>query len=82
MTNKLKIYTTTTCSTCKMAMRRLDAAGLPYTSVNIEEDPASAARIKGEGAVQAPAFGWKGKLHTLADFPRILQELAEQEAAA
>ena len=82
MTNKLKIYTTTQCNTCKMAMRRLDDAGLPYTAVNIEEDPVAAERIKGEGATQAPVFGWKGKLRTLAEFPQIQQELAEQEAAS
>lgn len=82
MANKLKVYKTTFCPTCKVAFKRLDAAGLPYTVVNVEEDAEAAARLKREGFQQAPVFGWKGALHTIADFPRIFRELSDQEAAA
>lgn len=80
--NKLKVYKTTFCPTCKVAFKRLDAAGLPYSVVNVEEDAEAAQRLKDAGFQQAPVFGWKGQLHTIAEFPRILRELSEQEQAA
>lgn len=82
MANKLKMYVTSTCSVCKVAKRRLDAAGLPYSVVNVEEDAEAHARLKAQGRTTAPIFGWKGALHQMDAFPTILKELAEQEAAA
>lgn len=82
MTNKLKIYKTPTCSTCSMVFRRLDAAELPYSIVDVTEDEAAAQRLKDAGMLMAPVFGWKGQLRTIAEFPTILRELGEQEAAA
>lgn len=80
--NKLKIYKTPDCRTCKMAADRLDAAGLPYTAVDVTEDPAAAQRLKDAGLLQAPVFGWKGRLHTIASFPSIQRELqAEHDNA-
>lgn len=81
MPNKLKIYKTTFCPTCNTVTKRLDAAGLPYTLVNVEEDPAAAQRLKDAGMTQAPVFGWKGKLRTIAEFPTIQRELAAEQAA-
>lgn len=80
--NKLKVYKTTHCPTCKVAFKRLDLAGLPYSVVNVEEDAGAAQRLKDAGFQQAPVFGWKGRLHTIADFPTIFRELSAQEAAA
>lgn len=85
MTNKLKIYKTTHCPTCTVVMRRLDRAGLPYSVVNVEEDAEAAERLKRNGFTQAPVFGWKGELRTIAEMPQIEKELRaqqEQEAAA
>lgn len=82
MSNKLKVYKTTLCPTCKVAFDRLDAAGLPYSVVNVEEDAVAAQRLKDAGFQQAPLFGWKGELHTIADFSRIMRELQEERAAA
>lgn len=81
MPNKLKIYKTTLCPTCNTVMKRLDAAGLPYSVVNVEEDPAAAQRLKDAGMIQAPVFGWKGKLRTIVEFPTIQRELAAEHAA-
>ena len=80
--NKLRIYKTTNCPSCRMVMGRLDREGLPYSVTNVEEDEAAALRLKDAGMQMAPVFGWKGNLHTLADFPTIHRELAEQEKAA
>lgn len=82
MTNKLKVYKTTFCPTCKVAFKRLDAAGLPYSVINVEEDAEAAQRLKDAGFQQAPVFGWKGRLHTIAEFGTIFSELQAQEAAA
>lgn len=80
--NKLKIYKTPGCSTCEMIAKRLTAAGLPFRVVDVSEDPAAAQRLKDAGMLQAPVFGWKGKLHTIASFPGIQRELAAEVAAA
>lgn len=79
--NKLVIYKTPDCRTCKMAADRLDAAGLPYRVVDVTEDPAAAQRLKDAGMLMAPVFGWKGKLRTIAEFPTIQRELATEFAA-
>lgn len=80
--NKLKIYKTPECSTCGMVLRRLDKAGLPYRVVNVDEDPEAARRLKDAGMLQAPVFGWKGRLRTIAEFPQIEKELREEHAEA
>lgn len=82
MTNKLKMYVTSACSVCRVAKTRLDAAGLPYVTVNVEEDAEALARLKSQGRTTAPIFGWKGALHQMDAFPTIFRELSEQEAAA
>lgn len=78
MSDKLIIYKTTICATCNTAIKRLDAAGLPYTVVNVEEDPAAAQRLKDAGMERAPVFGWRGKLRTIVDLPTIERELKAQ----
>lgn len=80
MANKLKIYKTTLCPTCNAVFRRLDADDLPYSVVNVEEDLAAAQRLKDAGMLQAPVFGWKGKLRTIAELPGIIRELKAQKA--
>lgn len=80
--NKLKIYKTPDCRTCKMATDRLDAAKLPYSVVDVTEDPAAAQRLADAGMKQAPVFGWKGNLRTIVEFPTIQRELAAEVAAA
>lgn len=65
-----------------MIIKRLEEANLPHSVVNVEDDAAAAQRLKDAGMTQAPVFGWKGKLHTIADFPAIQRELQEQQDAA
>ncbi len=35
---KIKMYVTTWCGDCRFAKRWLDAHGIPYEAINIEED--------------------------------------------
>ena len=44
----ITLYSTTWCSYCKNLKRQLENAGVTdFTEVNIEEDPAAAARVEG-----------------------------------
>ncbi len=47
MTQDLTIYSTPWCGYCRRLMRRLDRKGVPYTSVDIERDPAAARYVNG-----------------------------------
>jgi mycoredoxin len=42
---RLKIYTTTSCGDCRMAKTVLDRAGVDYDEVNIDRDPEAAATV-------------------------------------
>ncbi len=39
---KIKMYATTWCGDCRFAKRWLDAHGIPYEYINIEEDESAA----------------------------------------
>lgn len=46
--SEFTLYSTTWCSYCKNLKRQLDKAGITdFNEVNIEEDPAAAARVEG-----------------------------------
>ena len=42
---RLKIYTTTSCGDCSMAKAVLDRAGIDYEEVNIDRDPEAVATV-------------------------------------
>lgn len=44
---KLTIYQKPTCSTCREAIKLLQASGEPYTTVDYYQQPFTAARLKG-----------------------------------
>ncbi|MBM4133655.1 MAG: arsenate reductase [Nitrospira sp.] len=44
---KITIYQKPTCSTCREAIKLLQASGQPFTSVNYYEQPFSKALLKG-----------------------------------
>lgn len=45
--DKLIIYQKPTCSTCREAIKLLQASGAPFTAVNYYEQPFTAAQLKG-----------------------------------
>lgn len=79
--SKLTVYSTQSCATCGTAKRRLDAAGIPYEPVLLEDDPAAHQRLKDAGFLQVPVFGWKGSLYTIAGLSGIEAE-AQAEIAS
>lgn len=42
---KIKMYATTWCGDCRFAKRWLDAHGIPYDYINIEEDESAAELV-------------------------------------
>lgn len=62
---EITIYTTPQCFGCRKSKQLFDEAGVPYTAIDVTEDPAAAARIKALGFTQAPVIvagttSWSG----------------------
>jgi mycoredoxin len=57
----MTIYTTAWCGYCFRLKRQLDQAGIPYTEVDIETDPAAADVVmsvnRGNATVPTVVFG-------------------------
>jgi mycoredoxin len=47
MSTSLTVYSTTWCGYCHRLMKQLDKAGIAYTAVDIERDPAAAEYVMG-----------------------------------
>lgn len=47
MSAKITIYQKPTCSTCREAVKLVQASGQPFTTVNYYEQPFSKAQLKG-----------------------------------
>ncbi len=58
---KTLLFTTATCPNCRIAVKLLDDAGIPYEKVLAEETPALAAKL---GIHQAPTLVVGGQLYT------------------
>jgi mycoredoxin len=43
---EILMYTTTWCSDCRRAKKVFAARGVPYTEINIEEEPEAAEQVK------------------------------------
>ena len=71
------LYTSPTCGTCKVAERRLIAAGVDFELVDLTEHPAVLAEIKerlGGATVQLPVIGYAGELLTIADLRGVIED--------
>ena len=42
---KIQVYTAAWCRDCRAAKYFLDSHGVPYTEINIEDDPAASAEV-------------------------------------
>lgn len=54
MTNEITLYTLTVCPRCSAAKKRLDANGVSYSVVNLDEHPDKAEQFKAQGIMAAP----------------------------
>lgn len=53
-TDGVIVYTKNGCMPCKMTMKKMDKAGIDYTTVNMDETPEAIDYIKGLGHMSAP----------------------------
>lgn len=82
--NTVTVYSATICQPCRTAKKRLDAAGVPFTEINIEEDAEALARLKqhlGVPKVTTPVIRYAGEHHTIAGLTDIINRYKAQEAA-
>ncbi|MFQ5816814.1 MAG: glutaredoxin family protein [Terriglobia bacterium] len=66
----IRMYFAPWCHDCRAAKRFLDARGLAYERVNIEDDPAAAELIiaKNRGKRKIPPFEVEGRWFALSPF--------------
>jgi len=57
---KLTVFHKNDCIQCKMTMNMLDAADIPFDTVNIDEQPEVAQQLKDEGFKSAPVVKVEG----------------------
>ena len=65
MNEPLTVYTLPNCVQCTMTQRALDAAGLPYTVIDLENDERAVNLVKELGHTSAPVVitqtaSWSG----------------------
>jgi len=51
---KVTVYTLPVCPQCVRTKKLLEREGIEYDVVDLQEDPAAAAKFKAEGLLQAP----------------------------
>lgn len=69
------LYSTPTCSTCTMATRRLESAGLDVNKVDLTENPDKLAELKGarnSDVLQVPLFEFDGEIHDITGLGGII----------
>jgi arsenate reductase len=84
MATKLKIYEYSNCSTCKKALKFLDAKKVPYEKVAIVEKPPSVAELKAMlahmGGELKKLFNTSGQVYRELGLGEKLKTLSEAEA--
>lgn len=77
MTMAIRMYFAPWCHDCRAAKRFLDARGVAYEPINIEDDPAAAELIieKNQGKRKIPTFEVAGRWFAVSPFdPDLLAE--------
>jgi len=84
MAKKLTVYQYPKCSTCRKALKWLDAQGVAYESVHIVEEPPSAGVLKkafkASGKPIKAFFNTSGESYREGGFKDRLPTLTEAEA--
>ena len=83
---KTKIYQYPKCSTCRKALKWLDAEGVEHTSIDIVESPPSAATLKKiqklAGVPVAKMFNTSGKSYRAGGYKAKLAKMTDAQAFA
>lgn len=79
---KIKLHTTPTCATCKVAGRRLEAAGVDVDLIDLTEHPDLLAELKSRlqrDVVQVPLFiDENDEVFDITGLPGILERAAAE----
>jgi arsenate reductase (glutaredoxin) len=82
----LTVYQYPKCSTCRKALKWLDAQGIAYKSVNLVETPPSATLLKQvireSGLALRSFFNTSGESYRAGGFKEKLANMSEAEAVA
>jgi arsenate reductase len=79
----LRVFQYPNCSTCKKALRWLDAQGIAYRSTNIVEQPPSLSLLKKarkSGVPLTKLFNTSGQSYRAGNFKAKLATMSEAEA--
>jgi arsenate reductase len=86
MPTKTKVYQYPKCSTCRKAMKWLDAQGVSYEKTDLVATPPSLTALrdlhKRSGLPVAKLFNTSGESYRAGDFKAKLQKMTEAEALA
>lgn len=81
----LRLYTLSTCDSCRKAVAYLRARGVPFTEIAIRETPPSAAELRLALAAGTPLrklFNTSGREYRALGVGETLDTLSEAEAIA
>lgn len=70
------LYSTPTCAPCRVAEKRLDAAGILGAKVDLTLDPAKVEELKdrlGVTLLQTPILEFEGELFGMVDLANIIR---------
>ena len=67
---RIRMYTTTSCGDCRRAKRFLDSWHVPYEEINIEETPGAAEFVvqANQGRRSLPTFDVTGRVFSCSPF--------------
>jgi glutaredoxin len=70
ISQRIRLYTTTSCSDCRRAKRFLDAWRVPYDEINIEDTPGAAEFVvkANQGRRSVPTFEVAGRVFYCSPF--------------
>lgn len=74
------IYTKPNCVQCNATYRAMDAKGIPYTVIDLTEDPAALELVRSLGYLQAPVV-ITDTTHWTGFRPDMIAQLATERAA-
>lgn len=72
------LYSTPACAPCKVAEKRLDAAGIPFEKVDLTQHPSLVEDLKDrldQPLIQTPIMEFRGELFGIADLSNIIRSI-------
>lgn len=73
----MKLYTRTVCGQCSMAKTVMEAKGIKYDLVNVDEDESARAHLKELGYQTAPVLEVDGEYFTMPQLIGKVHMLSE-----